>query len=303
MNYWAIICEEPDLPGLWNKWQQENVVTISFGTPEYLEEHPQLKSPTGAYGFAERLIKQMQPGDLIIPFLKQNRIGRLATFRRQRIDEWVPIWRGDHGRRIEVVWQTDNMPPPEKVALIPLELRKPIRRTVTRLSAERFEELRQVLANADSWQDLPVVRESTDEEAEEAPDEGRFVLEAHLEEFIAANFARVNFGRRLELYQDEDNTGRQFPTSIGSIDLLARDVESGELVVIELKKNRTDDAVVGQILRYMGWVREHMPEGGGAVSGIIIAPEVSDRLKYALKMVPNVGVFTYSVSFGLKRVI
>ena len=302
MNYWAIICEEPDLPGLWNKWQQENVLTISFGTPEYLEEHPQLKSPTGAYGFAERLIKQMQPGDHIIPFLKQNRIGRVATFRRQRIDEWVPIWRGDHGRRIEVVWQTDNMPPPEKVALIPLELRKPIRRTVTRLSPERFDELRQVLANADSWQDLPVV-ESADEEAEEAPDESRFPLEAHLEEFIEGNFARVNFGRGLELYQDEENTGRQFPTTIGSIDLLAKDVESGELVVIELKKNRTDDAVVGQILRYMGWVREHMPEGGGTVSGIIIAPEVSDRLKYALKMVPNVRVFTYSVSFCLNRVI
>ena len=303
MNYWAIICEEPDLPGLWNKWQQENVLTISFGTPEYLEEHPQLKSPNGAYGFAERLIKQMQPGDHIIPFLKQNRIGRLATFRRQRIDEWVPIWRGDHGRRIEVVWQTDNMPPPEKVALIPLELRKPIRRTVTRLSPERFEELVQVLANADSWQDLPVVRGSTDEEGEQAGDETTFALESHLEEFIEANFARVNFGRSLELYQDEENTGRQFPTTIGSIDLLAKDVESGELVVIELKKNRTDDAVVGQVLRYMGWVREHMPDGGGAVSGIIIAPEVSDRLKYALKMVPNVGVFTYSVSFGLNRVI
>lgn len=303
MNYWAIICEEPDLPGLWNKWQQENVVTISFGTPEYLEKHPELRSPTGGYGFAEHLIKQMEPGDHIIPFLKENRIGRLATFRRQRIDEWVPIWRGNHGRRIEVVWQTDNMPPPEKVALIPQELRKPIRRTVTRLSPERFEELLQVLANPDNWQDLPVVRESTDEEGEEPPDEARFVLESHLEEFIEANFAHVNFGRRLELYQDEDNTGRQFPTSIGSVDLLARDVDSGEFIVIELKKNRTDDQVVGQILRYMGWVREHMAGAGGSVSGIIIVPEVSDRLRYALRMVSNVRLFTYSVSFGVNPVI
>ena len=301
MNCWAIICPESDLPGLWKNWQQENAASIGW-SPQDLDAHPDVRSPTGAYGFVESRVRQMEPGDQIIPFLRENRIGRAATFRRQRVDEWLPIWRDDHGRRIEVVWQTDNMPPPQKVALIPPELRKPVRRTVTRLSSERFEHLLQVLANPDNWQDLPTVRDG-DEESEQASDETIFALESHLEEFIEANFARVNFGRRLQLCQDEDNTGRQFPTSIGSIDLLAKDVDSGDFVVIELKKNRGDDAVVGQILRYMGWVREHMAEAGGSVSGIIIAPEVSDKLKYALKMVPNIRLFTYSVSFGLSPVI
>lgn len=131
-----------------------------------------------------------------------------------------------------------------------------------------------------------------------------FVMEKYLEEFIEENFDKIDFGAKLELYQDEENTGRQYPTLVGNIDLLAIDRTNKEFVVIELKKGRSSDVVVGQILRYMGWVKENLAVNEYEqynVRGIIISKEKDDRLEYALKMLKNVNVFLYSVSFELKR--
>lgn len=63
-------------------------------------------------------------------------------------------------------------------------------------------------------------------------------------------------------------------TGVGRIDILAKD-RSGALVVIELKVALGPDAVCGQILRYMGWVKRHIADGRG-VRGIIIAGRISD---------------------------
>src|SRR4030067_1655315 len=98
----------------------------------------------------------------------------------------------------------------------------------------------------------PIIEEAR----EERQNTMEFAMEKYLEEFIETNFSRINFGANIELYQGEENTGRQYPTPIGNIDLLAVDKEKKEFVVIELKKGRSSDVVVGQILRYMGWVKE-----------------------------------------------
>jgi hypothetical protein len=63
-----------------------------------------------------------------------------------------------------------------------------------------------------------------------------FAMEKYLEEFIESNFNRIDFGAKLELYQDEESTGRQYPTPIGNIDLLAVDPQKKEFVVMELTK-------------------------------------------------------------------
>lgn len=129
-----------------------------------------------------------------------------------------------------------------------------------------------------------------------------FVMEKYLEEFVEANFSKINFGAKLELYQDEESTGRQYPTPIGNIDLLAIDREKKEFVVIELKKGRGSDAVMGQILRYMGWVKENLAKDGG-VRGVIIVKDRDERLEYALKLLPNVSLFSYTVSFDLMKIV
>ena len=78
-----------------------------------------------------------------------------------------------------------------------------------------------------------------------------FVMERYLEEFIEENFYKINFGAKLELYQDEENNGRQYSTLVGNIDLLAMDRNKKKFVIIELKKGKSNDVVVGQILRYL----------------------------------------------------
>ena len=136
--------------------------------------------------------------------------------------------------------------------------------------------------------------------AEQAEGDIEFVLEAHLEEFIEANWPHIDFGRPLELYKAENGrSGRQFPTDIGVIDFLATDTSSNGIVVIELKKGRSSDKVLGQCQRYMGWVLEHLAMPGQNVTAIIIAPDWDVRLEYALKVAPKVEMLRYRLHFQL----
>lgn len=128
-----------------------------------------------------------------------------------------------------------------------------------------------------------------------------FIMEKYLEEFIESNFNKINFGSNLELYQNEENTGRQVSTSVGIIDLLAVDHEKKEYVVIELKKGKSSDVVIGQITRYMGWVQENIA-GNYNVRGIIIAKEKDKRLEYSLKLMSKVEMFLYNVYFDITKV-
>lgn len=131
-------------------------------------------------------------------------------------------------------------------------------------------------------------------------DQMGFVLERHLEEFMESNWAQINFGSDLRMYDDGAGTpARQFPTSVGLIDFLCEDRTAGDLVVVELKKGRPSDKVLGQCQRYMGWVQENLAKPGQTVRGLIVAPDQDERLKYARKVAPNVGVLCYRVDFQL----
>lgn len=129
--------------------------------------------------------------------------------------------------------------------------------------------------------------------------ESQFALEAHLEEFIDKNWKHINFGAELVKYEVDDQSGRQFPAGAWSIDFLCIDKANGDFVVIELKRGKTSDAAVGQVLRYMGWVGENLAKSGQKVRGIIISQEVDDALKYAVKGLSTVSVLTYKVDFKL----
>ena len=129
--------------------------------------------------------------------------------------------------------------------------------------------------------------------------ESQFALEAHLEEFIDKNWKHIDFGAELAKYEVDDQSGRQFPAGAWSIDFLCTDKANGDFVVIELKRGKTSDATVGQVLRYIGWVAENLAEPTQQVRGIIISQEVDDALKYAIKGLKNVNVLTYKVDFKL----
>lgn len=139
-----------------------------------------------------------------------------------------------------------------------------------------------------------------DEDAEGVKQPSEFVLEKYLEEFLVANFAAI-FKGALEVYEDpEGRIGQQYPTGeAGTIDILAREPATNCYVVIELKKGKESDKVVGQTLRYMGWVQENLCGEGQGVKGLIICKEQDARLSYALKMTHNIELYFYKVHFEL----
>ena len=130
-------------------------------------------------------------------------------------------------------------------------------------------------------------------------DESQFVLEKYLQDFIVSNWNKINFGRNLKIYEDENgNSGSSYTTDIGYIDVLAVD-EKGNFVVIELKKGRESDKVVGQILRYMGWVKNKLAKKGQNVEGIIICKDKDEKMEYAISATRGITIKYYSVNFKL----
>jgi len=122
-------------------------------------------------------------------------------------------------------------------------------------------------------------------------------VESILQAYLADNLGEIEDG--LEPYEAENYVERQTDDR-GRIDLLCRD-KQGAVVVIELKKGKADDAVVGQLARYMGWVKERLANGS-AVRGIIIANVISDRLRYASKAFSDVRLLSYDVKFSFRAV-
>lgn len=130
--------------------------------------------------------------------------------------------------------------------------------------------------------------------------QGLFYMEKQLEDFIIHNWDKTELGKRFSLIiEDGELVSQQFRTEIGPIDILAKDKKTGDYVVIELKKNQTSDDTVGQITRYMGWIKKN--KNNPNVKGIIIAAEFDKKLEYALGAIQNIEVFLYQVDFKLKE--
>ena len=130
---------------------------------------------------------------------------------------------------------------------------------------------------------------------------GLFYMENQLEDFIISNWDNTQLGTKYDLiYEEGDLKSKQYRTDIGIIDILARDKKTNSYVVIELKRNQTSDDTVGQLMRYMGWVKRELKDNN--VKGIIIAGKYDKKLDYALEYAPfDTDVFIYNVSFTLNE--
>lgn len=99
------------------------------------------------------------------------------------------------------------------------------------------------------------------------------VLEEDIEQSIISNPEILENGLKL--------IGNQFPTEVGIIDILCKD-KNDNYVVVELKKDKTSDKVVGQIQRYISWVSENLAKEN-LVRGIIVMKDYDKSLEYAVK--------------------
>jgi hypothetical protein len=154
--------------------------------------------------------------------------------------------------------------------------------------------------------------EETDQPAPTTPDAptqppntktARFALERHLHDYMFDNWDMLDLAQEWDIYtrDGEPEAGYEFRTPIGRIDLLAKHKRDPRWLVIELKREKSSDAVVGQVLRYMGWVQKHLVETGETVEGLVVATEGDPQLHYALTVVPSVSFKSYEVEFRLKN--
>lgn len=168
--------------------------------------------------------------------------------------------------------------------------------TVCNISrADHTEELEKLLAGSSA---VTVI--STDPTVEDA---AAFVMEKHLEDFLVQNWSQTELGKKYDIYEEDGElVGQQYLTDTGPLDVLAISKDRKQLLVVELKKGKASDVVVGQTLRYMGYVQEELAEEGQSVVGVIIALEDDQRIRRALKMVPNIEFYRYQISFKLVAV-
>lgn len=139
-----------------------------------------------------------------------------------------------------------------------------------------------------------IPEDDIEEEDDEIAPDIAFKLESQLRDFIAQNIRNIPFdGRQLSLHEN----GVEFPTEAGFIDILAID-DKGNYVVFELKRGRTPDHVIGQLARYMGWVKQNIGKEK-EVYGIVVAKTIGDNLHYAQAAIPNVSLLEYEVKFEL----
>ena len=127
-----------------------------------------------------------------------------------------------------------------------------------------------------------------------------FALEKHLEDFLVSNWQQTELGKKYNIYtMDGEVVGQQFPSDTGPIDILAVSKDGTELLVVELKKGRASDVVVGQIQRYMGYVLDELAEENQKVKGVIIALDDDLRIRRALRVTQGIDFYRYQVSFTL----
>ena len=126
------------------------------------------------------------------------------------------------------------------------------------------------------------------------------MFEKHLEDFLVKNWRSLPIGNQCDIYRENgEQIGQQFRTGTGPIDILGLNKNKSDYLVLELKRDRASDVVVGQTLRYMGWVHEHLCTPDQTVNGCIIADARDEKVRYALKLTPNIRFMKYEVDFRL----
>jgi hypothetical protein len=162
-NYWAIVCPDSDVPGLWDVWLKEHCVAIGWPPDEY-----HLVGPTRSPNWqkARSRVQEIEVNDIVIPYLREYRFGTPGrvveiAIRDEQWDDTVignsgqgtNKWR--LGRRIKVEWMRGKFPPVGHIAVVPENMRRAtgeVRQTLERVTAKRLARFMKIIQDKDSWQ-------------------------------------------------------------------------------------------------------------------------------------------------------
>lgn len=235
------------LPEYWRNFNEEFI-------PTWLEQNPEkTKVAAGlACGMLWTVAKGLKKGDIV---LCPNGMGSY----------YVGEITGDYEYHARA-----NLPHQRPVRWFPqtierAEMSDPLRKSVGSIGTtcditKYADEIEKLISGKVS---SPII--ATNEPLE---DPSVFALEKHLEDFLVQNWKQTELGKHYDIYEnDGEIIGQQYPTDTGRIDILAISKDKKELLVVELKKGRASDYVVGQVQRYMGYVLEELAEEGQMVKG------------------------------------
>jgi len=130
--------------------------------------------------------------------------------------------------------------------------------------------------------------------------------ETQLRDFFVEKGLGETLGQAYSSYEllteNGETVGVEYDTGeIGRIDLLYKSRTDGSYLVIELKKgSETPDHVVGQLARYMGFVRKRMAQGA-QVNGVIVCKTPSRELIYSCEEL-GCTLFTFNWRVEISRV-
>ena len=267
------------LPENWRDFNKEFI-------PIYLSKNPE-KSKVAAglsCGFLWTVCKKIKKGDVVL-----SPDGEGSYFVGEITDDYQYLEGSDKPHRRKINWESEKIDRSD--------MSEALRNstgsigTVCQISKYR-EELERLIKG----QIIHPVITTTDETIE---DPTVFALEKHLEDFLVANWSQTPLGKKYDIYKDEDNFGQQFPTDTGPIDILAISKDNKEVLVVELKKGRASDKVVGQIQRYMGYIKSEIANDNQEVKGLIIGLRDDLGLKHAISINPDIEFRKYQIRFDL----
>jgi len=130
-----------------------------------------------------------------------------------------------------------------------------------------------------------------------------FVNERQLQEFIYHNWSQLPFTRDWRPYGKPGDLRPGFEYRISNrwrIDLLGKHRRGKRWLVIELKLGKTNDQVIGQVLRYMAWVTNNLAAPGEEVRGLIVTGRKDPGLQSLVDMLPLVDLITYDVKLSTR---
>jgi len=246
-NYWVFSNKPEDSYG--NVWDQRAI--LRSGQYTIKESEPNQKG--------------VRPGDVVyMRIYGQHYSGKFTVAGKwtpldPAEQKWEGIVAGQFPMKDVVVWQR---PLPQSLIIHDLS-GKSIRQRIARITAEdgaMIETAQRVYARL-GFGDA---------------DDNIIILEKGLEEAIKPNLKKMGLKLASKHLQQQFDMG----PGVGRSDLICLD-ESGDLVVIELKRGMTSDETIGQVLRYVGWVRENIAAEGQNVHGWIIAGDYDEHLRLA----------------------
>jgi RecB family endonuclease NucS len=123
-----------------------------------------------------------------------------------------------------------------------------------------------------------------------------------IRDLLIARPEMVEEGLCVHTGRDGGASGARFETSVGKIDLLARDAASGWVIVL-VAESAEGKELVGDLLQLMGWVRKHLSAEGQEVRAIVLVDEVPEDLGYAAAAVSDTVEFKrYQVGLTVEKI-